>query len=129
MLVIKIALVGVFGELIFVYLKNNSSELSGLCAVATGLLMTIMTIDYIFVTIDFFKNMANNTGIDSEVFKIIVKIIAISYLAEFSSAICSDLGVSSLAEKVSFASRIIIFVCAFPIITNLYQIVSNILVV
>ncbi|MBO7214730.1 MAG: hypothetical protein J6V66_04450 [Clostridia bacterium] len=126
--VIKIAIVGVVGALIFIYLKTNSSELSGLTAVATGILMLIMTIDYIFIAVDFFKNMATTSGIDSEVFKIIVKIIAISYLADFSSAICADLGVSSLAEKVNFASRIIIFVCAFPVITNLYQVVSSIIV-
>ncbi len=125
---IKIALVGVVGAIIFIYLKSNNQELAGLTAVATGILMIILTADYIVQAVTFFKTMSNNTGIDSGAFKIIIKIIAISYLADFSSSLCVDLGVTSLGEKVNFASRIIIFVLSFPIISNLFSIISSLIV-
>lgn len=125
--ILKIASVGVVGALIFIYLKSNSSELSGLCAVATGILLILMTIDYIVMAVEFFKTMSDRTGISSGVFKIIIKIVAISYLADFSSSLCSDLGVGSLGVKVSFASKIIIFVLSFPIIMNLFDIITSLI--
>ncbi|MBQ3235589.1 MAG: hypothetical protein IJA97_05480 [Clostridia bacterium] len=125
--IVKIALVGVVGAIIFIYLKVHNSELSGLMVVATGILIILLTVDYLVVAIGFFKEMTNKTGIDGSVFKIIIKILAISYLADFSSSLCNDLGVSSLAEKVSFASRIIIFVSAFPVITNLFNTITSLI--
>ncbi len=126
--IVKIALVGVVGALIFIYLKSNSSELSGLTAIATGILILLLTVDYVVQAVAFFKTMTESTGIDGGVFKIIIKIVAISYLADFSSSLCSDLGVSSLGEKVNFASRLIIFVLSFPVILNLFNIISALIV-
>lgn len=126
--IIKIALIGIVGALIFIYLKMNSSELSGLVVVATGILIVILTIDYIVDVVEFFGQMSQKTGLDSGVFKIIIKIVAISYLADFSSSLCADMGVTSLGEKVNFASRLIIFVLSFPIIINLFNIISSLVV-
>ena len=72
--IIKIILIAIVGALVFIYLKLNSSELSGLVVVATGILIIILTVDYIVAVVDFFKQMSENTGVDGNVFKIIVKI-------------------------------------------------------
>ena len=52
--IIKIALVAVVGALIFIYLKSNSSDLAGLVVIATGILILILTVDYVIQTVSFF---------------------------------------------------------------------------
>ena len=122
---IKIALIAVVGALLFIYLKSNSSDLAGLVVVATGIFILLLTVDYVIETVTFFKKMGQNIGIDSSFLKIIVKIVAVSYLADFSSSLCADLGSTNLGEKVSFAGRIIIFVLSFPIFINLFNVITS----
>lgn len=125
--ILKIIFVSIIGIIIFVYLKSNNSELSGLSAVACGLLILLLTVDYVIETVEFFKNMANLTGIDGSVFKLIIKIVAISYLTDFANSLCLDLGSSSIGEKVSFAGKIIMFTLAIPIFMNLFEIISSLI--
>lgn len=126
--ILKIICIAVVGALVFVYLKTNGSELSGLCAVSTGILLLITTINYVITAVSFFSEMASKTGISSEVFLLVIKITAISYLADFSSSLCEDLGVKSIGNKVNFASKIIIFTMSTPIILTLFEVVSNLIV-
>lgn len=125
--ILKIICIAVIGALIFLYLKSNNSELSGITAVTTGILIIILTVDYISETVAFFSKMASTTGVSSELFVLIVKIVAISYLADFSSSLCEDLGAKSIGDKVNFASRLIVFVLSLPILSNLLTVVSSLI--
>ena len=126
--ILKIACIAVIGAIIFVYLKSNGSELAGLTALATGIVLLLMTISYLITALGFFSEMASKTGISSNLFLLVVKITAISYLADFSSALCEDLGVKSLGNKVNFASKIMIFTLSTPVILNLFDVISSLLI-
>ena len=123
--ILKIVFVAVVGAMLYLYLKSQNSELSGLTVVATGIIIILLSVSYVISAMAFFSEMATKTGINSEVFVLIIKIVAISYLADFSSSLCDDLGVKSLGEKVNFVSRIIIFVLSIPVFNNLLNLVSS----
>lgn len=123
--ILKIVFVAVVGAMLYLYLKSQNSELSGLTVVATGIIIILLSVSYVISAVAFFSEMATKTGINSEVFVLIIKIVAISYLADFSSSLCDDLGVKSLGEKVNFVSRIIIFVLSIPVFNNLLNLVSS----
>ena len=108
--IIKIIFIGIVGTLVFVYLKNNGSELSGLCAIATSILIIILTVGYIIDAVSIFSAISERTGISSDLFVLIIKIISISYLSDFTYSFCEDAGVKSIGDKVNFACKIIIFV-------------------
>ena len=126
--ILKIVCIAVVGALVFVYLKSNNSDLAGLCALSTGILLLITTISYVISAVGFFSEMASKTGISSEIFLLIIKIISISYLADFTSSLCDDLSVKSIGNKVNFASKIIIFTLSTPIIVTLFDVISGLIV-
>ena len=125
--ILKIACIAVMGAIIYLYLKSNGSEIAGLSALATGIVLILMSISYVISAVGFFSEMASKTGISSNLFLLVIKITAISYLADFSSALCEDLGVKSLANKVNFASKIMIFTLSTPVILNLFDVISSLL--
>ena len=125
--ILKIVCMGVIGALVYVYLKANGSELAGLSAIATGILLLICTISYLVSAVGIFSEIAKNSGISSELFVLVVKITAISYLADFTTSLCEDFGVKSIGDKVSFASKIIIFTLSAPVIYNLYSVISGLI--
>jgi stage III sporulation protein AD len=73
--------------------------------------------------------LVSRTGIRSDIFAALLKIIGIGYLTEFAAGICSDAGNNSMAEKVLLAGKVIILALALPIVGNLIEIVSGLMTI
>lgn len=125
--VFKVVIIGIVCTIIIVYLKNVNSDFVMPVTICSGILILILTLSYISDFIVLFKTIADNSGLDSSVFKIILKIVAISYLVEFSATLIEDFGLKSLADKVVFAGKILILTMSAPIIESLINVVSNLL--
>ncbi|MBE6052030.1 MAG: stage III sporulation protein AD [Clostridium sp.] len=111
--VISFVLVALF---LYLFFKDKRSDISVLLMLAAGILVFIFCIDQITEIINFLKNISEKAGIDVVYLGIVLKILAIAYLASFASEICKDAGASSLASKVEFAGKIFILVLAIPIL-------------
>ena len=124
---IKVFLVAITGAIIYIYLKSLSSNLSGLVLIATGIIILLFSVDYIVKSVGFFVELSSKTGIDSNLFTILVKVILISYLADFTESVCNDIGATSISSKISLVTKLIIFVVAIPVYENLFEIVSGLI--
>lgn len=89
--------------------------------------MLLMFVDSLSTVFSGFNEIVKRSGIKSEVFSALLKILGIGYLTEFASGICSDAGNNSMAQKVSLAGKVIILVLALPIINSLLDIIVGIL--
>ena len=121
----KIIAVGIISAIIIIYLKSVNSELTMLATVCSGLLLLVMTVSYVTEFLGLFSTLINTSGIDPSIFSITVKIIAISYLVEFSASLIDDFGLKSISDKVVFAGRILILTMTMPIIINLVKVVVD----
>lgn len=117
----KIIAIGLISALIIICLKSANSELAAPVSIASGLLILLMTVSYVKEFVSFFKDMANVAGLDDGIYKIVLKVLAISYLSEFASGAVEDLGQKNLSEKIQFASKTIMIVLAMPLLKNLIE--------
>lgn len=117
----KIIAVGLISALIIICLKSANSELAAPISIASGLLILLMTVSYVKEFVSFFKDIANVAGLDDGIYKIVLKVLAISYLSEFASGAVEDLGQKNLSEKIQFASKTIMIVLAMPLLKNLIE--------
>lgn len=117
----KIIAVGLISALIIICLKSANSELAAPVSIASGLLILLMTVSYVKEFVSFFKDIANVAGLDDGIYKIVLKVLAISYLSEFASGAVEDLGQKNLSEKIQFASKTIMIVLAMPLLKNLIE--------
>jgi len=124
MSVIGVALVTTFAVMI---LKPQKPELASVVSIAGGVIVLLMFVDSLSGVIDGFSSIVQRSGISSEVFSALLRIIGIGFLTEFASNICSDAGNNTMAQKVSLAGKVMILVLALPIIDNLLQILIGIL--
>ena len=74
-----------------------------------------------------FDKIISKTGINAELFSIILKIVGIGYLIEFAANICSDSGNPAIADKIVLGGKLIILTVSMPIITNLLDIIVELL--
>ncbi len=62
-----------------------------------------------------------SAGIDSDVFKIVLKCLGISYITNFAVDLCRDFGQTSLGSKVELAGKISITVLTLPLIKQILK--------
>ncbi len=84
-------------------------------------------IDLIEQAFGLFDYIMEITHLDSKLFALLIKIVGIGYLTEFSAGMCEDAGSSSMASKIMLAGKLVIFVMAIPIITTLLEIIVGLM--
>ena len=123
----KIIGVGLVTAIAALILKSSKPELAFAVTIAGGVIILIFALDMLGASLRIFTDIAEKTGIDQSLVKIILKIVAVGYLVEFSAGIVEDFGSKSIADKLVLAGKIIIFTVSIPIIQSLITLIGNIL--
>ena len=126
-IIIKIVLIGLVTCLATLIVKPVRNDFAIFIAIAGGLIILFLVLDYVSDIFDVFKSIISTTGLSSNLYKLLIKIIGIGYLIEFAVAICCDTGNASLGDKILLGGKIVIMVMALPIITNILQIIMGLL--
>lgn len=122
--VIGVALVTAFAAL---FLKSSKPELSFAVTIAGGVIILLFIVDMLADSFQIFGDIAEKTGIDQSLIRIIIKIVAIGYLVEFSAGVVEDFGSKSIADKLVLAGKVIIFAVSIPIIQSMLQLIGGFL--
>jgi len=125
--IFKIVGIGIIASIITIVVKQLKPELAVTVLVSSSILMLIYALKYFTPILSIFNDIISKTGISSDLFTILIKIIGVGYLVEFGASICEDSGNSSLASKVVFCGKIAIFLMAIPIIRNLLNLILGLL--
>ena len=116
MLIIKIVCIAFSALFISLYLKQSKSELNTLLLLAVGALILLVRVDSLKEIINFVHEAAAKAEVDTVYIGIVLKILAIAYIASFASALCKDSSADSLASQIDFSGKIMILVLAVPIL-------------
>ncbi|MFR8071682.1 MAG: SpoIIIAC/SpoIIIAD family protein, partial [Anaerovoracaceae bacterium] len=60
-------------------------------------------------------------------FPVILKVLAVAYITDFTAQLCRDAGEASIGSKVELAGKIIIFYLAMPILTAILELIKTLL--
>ncbi len=125
--VLKLVAMGVVISIIAVLVKSVKPELGVGVTIAGSVIMLLFVLNYFTQVFDVFADIINKTGIDSELFWIVIKIIGIGYLVEFGASICVDSGNSGIADKIVLGGKVLIFIMALPIVTSLFNVILELI--
>lgn len=125
--ILKLVGIGIVISIIVVLLKQVKPEFALFAVIAGSVLMLLYVLNYFTSIFSSFSNIVNKAGINSQLFSIIIKIIGVGYLVEFGASICNDSGNSAIGDKIILGGKIIIFAMALPIITNLFDLLLDLL--
>lgn len=123
----KIIAIGLITCFTVMLVRPVRNDFAIIISIVGGILILIFTINYLTDIFSVFNAIINKTGINKDLFTIILKIIGIGYLTEFSASICSECGSNGLADKIKLGGKVVILIMAVPIMTNILDIVMEIL--
>lgn len=123
--IFKIIAVGILTAICTIVIKQVKPELSIFVTITGSIVMIFMILSSVSPIIQNYKEILAKTNINANIFSCVIKVIGIGYLAEFAGGICADAGVSSIAQKILLAGKILVLVVCLPVIQNLIEIIIN----
>ena len=115
------------GALLSVTLKSYRPEYGLMTGIATGTLIILLTTQNFINVINEIGKIVNKTGINTEYFKITLKVIGISYITQFAVEVCKDAGENAIAAKVDAAGKICVMLLTIPVISGFLNMIINML--
>ena len=110
-----------------VLLKNTKPELSFAVTVTGVIVILLFLVDSMQSTLTFFSSIAEMTGVENGLLKILLKIVGVGYLTDFGAGILNDFGSNAVADKVVLGGKITIVMLSLPVLESLLQLVRGFL--
>ncbi len=126
-IIFKIVAIGLITCVATLIIKPIRTDFAILISIVGGLIILFMIINYLTGIFDTLQNIIGITNLNSSLYTLLLKIVGIGYLIEFTAGICNDTGNGSLGDKILLGGKIIIMVMALPIITSILEIIMELL--
>jgi len=108
-------------------LKSTRPELAFAVTIAGGIILLLFAFNMLRETFSVFEDITQKTGIDTALVKILLKMLGIGYLVQFSADILSDFGQNSVADKLVFCGKILILLLSIPILESLLGLIDKLI--
>ncbi|MGN0353024.1 MAG: SpoIIIAC/SpoIIIAD family protein [Roseburia sp.] len=115
--IFKVGMMGITGVLTAVLLQKEKKEYSFFISLAIAICIFMFMLSKIETLLTFIEKMESMVMVDSRYILLIMKMIGISYAAEFAVGICKDAGYSSIAGQIETFAKISILVISIPVLT------------
>lgn len=125
--VIKIAALGLTGVLLGLCLRQAGSPLSELISLGTCILIIFYSLTKLSSVFELINVMSSYFSAQKDYFRILLKIIGITYVSDFASNICKDAGNSAIAGQIEIFGKISILAISSPILLALLETVYGFL--
>ena len=125
--IVQIGVLGIAGALLAIQLKQQKAEFSIYLCVGISLLIFFSIFNYLEVIIETMHEVASTINLDNTYITTLLKMLGVTYVAEFSSGICKDAGYQTIASQIEIFSKLTILVLSLPIWVALLQTIQNFL--
>lgn len=125
--ILQIVGIGIVATILAMVVKEQRPLFSFVITVITGILIFLFVADHIWKVIYVLEKIVFQASIDLYYLETILKIIGISYIAEFGAQITRDAGEGAIASKIEVAGKILILIMAIPIIQAILETVMKLL--
>lgn len=119
--------IGIIGAVLSITIKSYRPEYGIITGIATGIIIMLMITENMFSVAEELQKIVNKTGLDTEYFKITLKVIGISYITQFGAELCRDAGENAIASKVDAAGKICVMLLTIPVISGFLNMIISML--
>lgn len=124
---ISAAILGIAAMLLAVQLKNMKSELGLYVALAATIIIFSYGVDKLAVVLEMVNKLSGYLSIPAAYLGILMKMVGITYICEFASALCRDGGYQSIAVQLETFGKLSILAVSTPVILSLFETIESLL--
>lgn len=125
--IVSVGMLGVLSVILAILLKNTRPEYSLMISFFACLFILLFGIEKIKLITDEMKMLAEKIQIQGAYFKILLKIVGITYVSQFAGDLCEDAGFHAISGEIQMFGKLSILVISIPIISALMNTVVEFL--
>ena len=124
---LKIGIIGVAGILTAMFMKEVKPSFAVWISMTTCLLIFFYAVNKISFLTDTLQSMREYIQLKDSYMAALLKIVGITYVADFSSDLCKDAGYGAIAGQIEFFGKISILTISAPIVLALLETINGFL--
>lgn len=125
--ILRIAVLGITGVLLALLLQKEKSEYSIFISMAVCICIFVYIIGKVETIVDFAKKMESLVAVDQTYITLILKMVGITYVAEFAMNICKDAGYTAIGNQIELFAKLSILVLSIPVLTVFLETIGSFL--
>lgn len=125
--ILKIAAVALTGVILASVMKTVNKEITIYIILATVIILFLSIIDKLWEAFRFLEGIYDNVTYGRSFFPVIIKVLAVAYITDFTSQLCRDSGENAIGSKVELAGKVMIFYLAMPVLSAILELISSLL--
>lgn len=124
---VQVALIGIVGVLLALQIRSIKPEMAIYLGIATSLLILLLAVDKLSLVLGGIRTIQGYLSVHAAYIQALLKIIGITYVAEFAADICKDAGYGTLAGQIGIFSKLSILAVSMPVLTALLETIHGFL--
>ena len=121
---LKIGILAIMSVFLGLMFKGRHGEYVLLISMATAILIFSLSLGKMESVIGVMKQLQETVHLDGTYLDILLKMVGITYVAEFASGTCKDAGYSNIAGQVEMAGKLMVLTISVPVLTSLLDTVG-----
>lgn len=121
MTIIQVAVMGIVTVALAVQLKPLKVEFSVYLVLAAGLLIIFFGVSRLEIILNTAKEIGSYIKVKNIYLGTLLKMVGITYIAEFASGICKDAGFSALGTQIEMFGKLSILAVSAPVLLALLE--------
>ena len=114
--IIKVGLLGIVGVLLAVQFKSHKPEYGMYIGFAVSILIFSYVLGQVEAVVTQLDLIQQYLGDTKSYLSILLKVIGITYICEFSAGICKDAGYGSVADQIEILGKLSVMFAGLPIL-------------
>lgn len=123
--ILQIGVMGIVGVLLAVQLKQEKAELAIYLCIGISILIFFQILTHIGTLVGAVKELSGQIQMDVSYMNTLLKMLGITYVAEFVSGICKDAGYQAVATQIEIFGKVVILVLSMPILMALLKTIQE----
>lgn len=119
--------IGVVAAILAVIVRQTRPEQAMLIGLGTGCVIFGFAFSQIRELLTWWRTLANEYGFLNSYLSPMIRILGVSYLTQFASQTCRDVGEGAIAMKLDFAGKIVILALTTPVLQMVLELIKSIL--
>ena len=125
--IVKVAVLGIAGVLFAIQFRQQRPEYALLIGFALSILVFSYVLGMAGRLLEEFAGLQQYLGDSKGYLGILMKVVGITYLCEFSAGICKDAGFSAVSDQIEILGKLSVLFAGLPILLAVIRQIYSIL--
>lgn len=125
--IIRISVIGIAGIILAILVKEVKPEYSFYVTVAAGVTVLFFAAGKLTDLFGSLLEIQEYIPIETTYMNLLLKMVGITYVGQFSAGICKDAGYSSVAGQIELFAKLSVLAISMPILTALLETIHEFL--